>query len=225
MSVRRTDGPSWKIHVCSRNKWTLLENYKKVAPGKKEQIFSKNVSVAASDSLKSENKFSRRNVSTADVLHVHEVQESFKKCVFCLGNHAPSQCKGIVDVNSLMCLAKRFRLCFLCLGERHSVRQCKSSYKCKKCGGKHCLFVSKAVVIIHPIIITTAESQKAHHKGDIPKIRIPITWVSKMVFYCKLPFLKFLHLQQPLVSLILEFFLIVDPRGLIFQTNLESFLV
>ena len=48
MSVRRTDGPSWKIHVCSRNKWTLLENYKKVAPGKKEQIFSKTVSVAAS---------------------------------------------------------------------------------------------------------------------------------------------------------------------------------
>ena len=89
------------------------------------------------DSLKSENTFSRRNVSTADVLHVHEVQESFKKCVFCLGNHAPSQCKGIVDVNSRMCLAKRFRLCFLCLGERHSVRQCKSSYKCKNCGGKH----------------------------------------------------------------------------------------
>ena len=48
MSVRRTDEPSWKIHVCSRNKWTLLENYKKVAPGKKEQIFSKTVSVAAS---------------------------------------------------------------------------------------------------------------------------------------------------------------------------------
>ena len=48
MSVRRTDRPSWKIHVCSRNKWTLLENYKKVAPGKKEQIFSKTVSVAAS---------------------------------------------------------------------------------------------------------------------------------------------------------------------------------
>ena len=48
MSVRGTDGPSWKIHVCSRKKWTLLENYRKVAPGKKEQIFSKTVSVAAS---------------------------------------------------------------------------------------------------------------------------------------------------------------------------------
>ena len=42
MSVRRTDGVSWKIHVCSRNKWTLLENYKKVAPGKKRtDIFEK----------------------------------------------------------------------------------------------------------------------------------------------------------------------------------------
>ena len=49
MSVRRTDGPSWKIDVCSRNKWTLLENYIKVAPGKKEQIFSKTVSVATSE--------------------------------------------------------------------------------------------------------------------------------------------------------------------------------
>ena len=26
MSVRRTDGPSWKIHVCSTNRWTLLKN-------------------------------------------------------------------------------------------------------------------------------------------------------------------------------------------------------
>ena len=37
--VRRKDGPSWKIYVCSRNKWTLLENYKKVAPGKKEHNY------------------------------------------------------------------------------------------------------------------------------------------------------------------------------------------
>ena len=36
MSVQGTNGPS-----------TLLENYKKVAPGKKEQIFLKTVSVAA----------------------------------------------------------------------------------------------------------------------------------------------------------------------------------
>ena len=50
MSIRRTDGTSWKIHVCSTNKWTLLENYKKVAPGKKGHIFSKTVSVAASES-------------------------------------------------------------------------------------------------------------------------------------------------------------------------------
>ena len=61
LSVRRTYRPSWKIHVCSTNRWTLLENsclfdeqillenYKKVAPGKKEQIFS--ISVAASDYL------------------------------------------------------------------------------------------------------------------------------------------------------------------------------
>ena len=49
MSVRRTDGPSWKIHVCSRNKWTLLQNYEKVAPGNEEQLFSKTVSVAASE--------------------------------------------------------------------------------------------------------------------------------------------------------------------------------
>ena len=58
MSVRRTDGPSWKIHVCSRNKWTLLENYKRVAPGKKEQIFSKTVSVALllNESSTQENK-------------------------------------------------------------------------------------------------------------------------------------------------------------------------
>ena len=44
------DKPFWKIRVCSTSRWTLLlENYKKVAPGKKEQIFWKTVSVAASD--------------------------------------------------------------------------------------------------------------------------------------------------------------------------------
>ena len=30
-----------KIHVCSKNKCTLLENFKKVAPGKKEQTMRK----------------------------------------------------------------------------------------------------------------------------------------------------------------------------------------
>ena len=33
--------PPGKFMSVRRTKWTLLENYKKVAPGKKEQIFSK----------------------------------------------------------------------------------------------------------------------------------------------------------------------------------------
>ena len=41
MSVRRTDGPSWKIHVCSRNKCTLLENYKRLLLEKRNRYFGK----------------------------------------------------------------------------------------------------------------------------------------------------------------------------------------
>ena len=39
MSVRRTDGSSWKIHVCSRNKWTLLKIIKRLLLEKKTDIF------------------------------------------------------------------------------------------------------------------------------------------------------------------------------------------
>ena len=37
------------------NRWTLLENYKKVAPGKKEQIFWKTGSVAGSKHIQKVN--------------------------------------------------------------------------------------------------------------------------------------------------------------------------
>ena len=49
VSVRRTDIPSWKIGICSVNTLSLLENSRKGAPGRKEQIFSKILSVAASE--------------------------------------------------------------------------------------------------------------------------------------------------------------------------------
>ena len=68
--VRRTDRTSWKIHACSRNKSTLLENYKKLAFGKKEQIFSKTVSVAASETRFKEIEISYKMNSYIIVLYL-----------------------------------------------------------------------------------------------------------------------------------------------------------
>ena len=57
-------------------------------------------------------------------------------CVYCKGPHGSGTCEVIKDHQKRLEIIKREKLCFNCLG-RHIVPNCKSKYRCRKCGRKH----------------------------------------------------------------------------------------
>ena len=122
----------------------------------------------------------RDSFTSAGSLHV---QSEFTKCVYCLGKHTPSRCDRVTDVNARKGILKKFQKCFLCLKGSHVVRNCKSSYVCRKCGGKHhislCLketsgdhvtapesasgiTCSNHVGVVNGILLQTAVSEVSH---------------------------------------------------------------
>lgn len=60
------------------------------------------------------------------------------ECDCCKGNHFIVSCPNFRAMNVVdrRIIVKENRLCYNCLG-RHSVNSCKSTQKCKTCGGKH----------------------------------------------------------------------------------------
>lgn len=61
------------------------------------------------------------------------------KCSFCSGTHAINQCKRFeqISVVDRIAHAKDRRWCFNCLKPSHSLKDCKSIFKCQKCHQRH----------------------------------------------------------------------------------------
>ena len=59
------------------------------------------------------------------------------KCVYCMRNHSSSRCDRITEISARKAILERFRKCFVCLGAGHIASRCRSSFVCRKCGGKH----------------------------------------------------------------------------------------
>ncbi|XP_063442697.1 uncharacterized protein LOC134722997 [Mytilus trossulus] len=59
-----------------------------------------------------------------------------RTCIFCSGEHYPTECFEVTDANARNQIVKQKQLCFNCLGS-HRVAACKSTKRCKKCNGMH----------------------------------------------------------------------------------------
>ena len=57
-------------------------------------------------------------------------------CVYCKGNHSPSVCDIVSDVQKRLEIVKRVNLCFTCLGN-HKVSLCNFKFLCRNCKHKH----------------------------------------------------------------------------------------
>ncbi|XP_071170914.1 uncharacterized protein [Mytilus edulis] len=66
---------------------------------------------------------------TRNKVHTHT-------CIFCSGEHYPTECTEVTDANTRNQIVKQKQLCFNCLGS-HRVAACKSTKRCKKCNGMH----------------------------------------------------------------------------------------
>ena len=59
-----------------------------------------------------------------------------KRCVYCKGPHPTHNCNVVKDCQERLTIAKREKLCFICLGN-HKSSNCQSKFRCLKCKGKH----------------------------------------------------------------------------------------
>ena len=77
----------------------------------------------------------------------------------------PSKCEKVIDVNVRKSILMRFQKCFLCLNGGHVVRNCKSSYLCRKCGGKHHISLCSKDSANHDSVNTSPDITCTNHVG------------------------------------------------------------
>ena len=58
-------------------------------------------------------------------------------CVFCNGNHASSKCRKVSNPKARKEILFKNKVCFICFSSEHYSSQCTSTYRCKKCEGRH----------------------------------------------------------------------------------------
>lgn len=71
--------------------------------------------------------------------HTYTPSSQIVKCSYCSENHSVNQCKGFAQttVSERIDYAKNNRWCFNCLKPSHTVKECKSIFRCQKCRQRH----------------------------------------------------------------------------------------
>ena len=58
-------------------------------------------------------------------------------CVYCGQGHQPPSCATVPDISTRKDLLRKYGRCYTCLRKNHISKDCHSSYRCRKCRGKH----------------------------------------------------------------------------------------
>ena len=58
-------------------------------------------------------------------------------CVYCQGEHFPTKCDKVIDVNACKEILKNSSCCYLCLKAGHVSKKCRKNYICRICSKKH----------------------------------------------------------------------------------------
>jgi len=68
----------------------------------------------------------------------NENKANFKNnCAFCSGNHKHQHCQKVRNAEDRRQKVKQLGMCFLCLRKNHLCRDCRETYRCFHCQGKH----------------------------------------------------------------------------------------
>ena len=58
-------------------------------------------------------------------------------CCYCQQAHTPSECRTVSQLDARKQSLKASGRCFICLRKGHISKECRSSIRCSKCGGRH----------------------------------------------------------------------------------------
>ena len=100
----------------------------------KREVKAKQRSFSIGTSSEFEPEKRDRNYTTSAFLNSYLE----RKCPFCnLSNHPASKCLKVTNMDASKQVLRQKGLCFICFNSEHLAKMCKSSYKCRKCNGKH----------------------------------------------------------------------------------------
>ncbi|XP_071179213.1 uncharacterized protein [Mytilus edulis] len=96
----------------------------------------------------------------------HE-KKNTRTCIFCSGEHYPTECSEVTDANTRNQIVKQKQLCFNCLGS-HRVAACKCTKRCKNCNGMHHTSICKGKEVIPGTTPEPAIQQSAINEVETP---------------------------------------------------------
>ena len=94
-------------------------------------------------------------------------KKNTRTCIFCSGEHYPTECSEVTDANARNQIVKQKQLCFNCLGS-HRVAACKSTKRCKKCDGMHHTSICKSKEVIPSTTPGPTIQQSAINEVETP---------------------------------------------------------
>ena len=66
------------------------------------------------------------------------------KCSYCRQGHSSASCGVVTDTSQRKVILKRAGRCFVCLKRHHMSKDCRSSIRCARCGGRHHISICKS---------------------------------------------------------------------------------
>lgn len=112
-----------------------------------------------------------KNSNKSEFKAMHNVVSSSNKCIMCQNPHPLYRCFKFqaLSVDDRRKLVNEKRCCWLCLSGGHTVRNCTSSYKCRKCSRRHHLLLHEETKPIrhevsksNSVSLTTDEKVVSH---------------------------------------------------------------
>ena len=145
----------------------------------KREVEAKERSFSIGTSSEFEPEKRDRNYTTSAFLN----SSLERKCPFCnLNNHPASKCLKVTNMAARKQILRQKGMCLICFNSDHLAKMCQSSYKCRKCNGKHhisiCTFEKRD------------ESVKTESQNDTKRPQLTFQ-TTKTLYFCKLRRLLF----------------------------------
>ena len=105
--------------------------------------------------VQSTTKISVKTIATTNVSSFSDI-----KCQFCKASHRASDCSTYPTVQTRLPRARTLKLCLNCLKTKHFIKDCKSTYRCRTCKGKHHTALCRSSN--NPMTLAPTNSQPSH---------------------------------------------------------------